>query len=71
MARADPALDFLRRKQLYAAPHQLIAFDRGGAHNAEHHRTHGTERATQKKGLHPVNPLKIGTQTSVRTFRNR
>jgi hypothetical protein len=71
MVRADPASDFLRRKQLYAAPHQLIAFDRGGADDPEHHRAHGSERAAQKKGLHPINPLKIETQASVRTFSNR
>ena len=71
MVGADPALDFLRRKQLHAAPHQLIALDRGGADDPEHHRAHDSERATQKNGLHPINPLKIETQTSVRTFSNR
>jgi hypothetical protein len=57
MVCADPALDFLRRKQLYTAPHKLIALDRGGADDPEHHRAHGSERATQNKGLHPINPF--------------
>jgi hypothetical protein len=56
MVRDDPALDFLSRKQLYAAPHQLIALGCGGADDPEHHRAYGPERAAQKKGLHLANP---------------